>query len=289
MSVELPREYGVPVDGGMLHVGEYGPPDAPAIVAVHGITASHRAWSAVARALPGVRIIAPDLRGRGLSNTLGGPYGMARHAADLETMMESIGLTRAPIVGHSMGGFVALVASELAPKRFPLLLLVDGGLPFVLPDGVAIEDAVAATLGPAAARLSETFDSPEQYLEFWRQHPALVDNWSDDFEQYALYDLQDGHAATSLEAMAADSRDLYGSEEITAALGERKELTLLTAPRGLLDETPGLYPPAVVERWRRELPLASITEIPDVNHYTILMGERGATAVAARMRAMIGA
>jgi lipase len=283
-----PREYDVPVDGGQLHVGEWGPPDGPAIVAVHGITASHREWVAVARALPGVRIIAPDLRGRGLSNTLGGPYGMPRHAADLEAMMAAIGVVSAPIVGHSMGGFVALVASQRYPKRFPKLLLIDGGLPLALPDGVTIDEAMTATLGPAAARLSMTFDSPEVYLEFWKQHPALTP-WTADFEQYALYDLQGDRPATAFEAMAGDARDLYGSEEITTALSELREFTLLTAPRGLLNETPGLYPPAVVERWRRELPLATISEVPDVNHYTIVMGDRGAAVVAARIRPLIGA
>lgn len=288
MTFLAPREYDVPVDGGLLHVGEWGPSDGPAIVAVHGITASHREWMTVARALPGVRIIAPDLRGRGLSNKLGGPYGMGRHADDLEAMMSSLGVTSAPIIGHSMGGFVALVASQRYPRRFPKLLLVDGGLPLDLPDGVTIDDTMKATLGPAAARLSMTFESPEVYLEFWKQHPALSD-WTDDFEQYARYDLQGDTPATAFEAMAGDAADLYGSDEITTALSSVREFTLLTAPRGLLNETPGLYPPAVVERWRRELPLARVVEIPDVNHYTIVMGERGAAVVAARIRALIGA
>jgi lipase len=283
------KEYDVPVDGGMLHVGEWGPADGPVVVAVHGITASHRAWVAVARALPEVRLIAPDLRGRGRSNGLGAPFGMVRHAADLEAMMDAIGVVSAPIVGHSMGGFVALLASQLYPKRFPSLLLVDGGLPLELPEGKRIDEVVAATLGPAAARLSMTFDSPEAYLEFWRQHPALKDNWSDDVEQYALYDLDGDRASTSYEAMAADSVDLYGSPEINTAVEEAREFTLLTAPRGLLDETPGLYSPAAIARWKHELPLATITEVPDVNHYTIVMSDAGARVIATRIRPLIGA
>ncbi|MES2171940.1 MAG: alpha/beta hydrolase [Actinomycetota bacterium] len=283
-----PREYDVPVDGGLLHVGEWGPEDGPVVVAVHGITSSHRAWVAVARALPEVRVVAPDLRGRGKSNELGAPYGMARHSDDLVAMMDALGIASAPIVGHSMGGFVALVASQRHSTRFPRLLLVDGGLPLALPEGSTIEETVTASLGPAAARLSMTFETPKAYLEFWRQHPALTD-WNDDIEQYALYDLDGNHAATKCEAMAADSEELYGSPEILSALEKVREFVMLTAPRGLLDETPGLYSPAAIARWKHELPLATITEVPDVNHYTIVMGDRGAHVVASRIRPLLGA
>ena len=289
----MPTEYDVPVEGGLLHVGEWGPADGPVVVLVHGITASHRSWATVARALPEVRFIAPDLRGRGLSNGLGGPYGMTAHAADLDAMMGALGIANAPIVGQSMGGFVALVAQHLYPERFPGLLLVDGGLPLELPEGAEVDEYVAATLGPAAQRLSMTFASADEYLGFWRRHPALGPNWSDDVEQYALYDLQGSapelHSATAFEAMAADSHELYGSAAVDAALDALREFTLLTAPRGLLDETPGLYSPEAVERWRRRLPLGTFIEVPDVNHYTILMSEHGAATVAAHIRPLVGA
>jgi hypothetical protein len=53
----------------------------------------------------------------------------------------------------------------------------------------------------------------------------------------------------------------------------------MTAPRGLLNETPGLYSRSEIERWRAELPSVTIREVPDVNHYTIVMGAAGASAV----------
>ncbi len=68
-----------------------------------------------------------------------------------------------------------------------------------------------------------------------------------------------------------------------------REFTMLTAPRGLLDETPGLYSPAAIERWKRELPLATITEVPDTNHYSIVMSPRGAEVIATRIRPLVGA
>ena len=55
----------------------------------------------------GVRLIAPDLRGRGRSNTLPGPFGMTRHADDMAAVLDFLGVPRAVVVGHSMGGFVS--------------------------------------------------------------------------------------------------------------------------------------------------------------------------------------
>lgn len=114
------RIHDVAVDGGALRVGEWSPEDpaAPTVIAVHGITASHMSWAMVAQALPEVRLIAPDLRGRGRSAELPGPFGMARHAADLEAVIEALDVPRALLIGHSMGGFVAVVTSHLYPDRF---------------------------------------------------------------------------------------------------------------------------------------------------------------------------
>ena len=78
------RAVAVPVPGGDLQVGVWdasdaGEPggDAPTIMAIHGVTSSHLAWELLAEQLPGVRIVAPDLRGRGRSNELEGAAGMA--------------------------------------------------------------------------------------------------------------------------------------------------------------------------------------------------------------------
>ncbi|HEX7537369.1 MAG TPA: alpha/beta hydrolase [Dermatophilaceae bacterium] len=284
--------------GGTLRVGEWGPDDpaAPAVLAVHGITASHLAWAPIARACPQVRLIAPDLRGRGRSAGLPGPYGMASHSGDLKAVMEALGLPPALLLGHSMGAFVAVVAAQLYPELFSEVLLVDGGLPLAIPAGITKEELFAATLGPAAARLSMRFPDRAAYLDFWKRHPAFAgDHWSQAVADYAGYDLTgeepDLRPSTSLEAVSRDSMDLYGGgallpalAELAAPAGLGKPVTLLTAPRGLMNETPGLYSPAEIRRWKSEMPAVTIREVPDVNHYTIVMGTAGAGAVAHEMR-----
>jgi lipase len=315
VAVRAPTRYrihDVPVVGGTLRVGEWVPEHvdntaAPVVIAVHGITASHLAWAPIAQACPQVRLIAPDLRGRGRSAGLPGPYGMATHAGDLEAVIEALDLPPVILAGHSMGGFVALVAAYLYPDRFSEVLLVDGGLPLVIPEGISKEDLLTATLGPAAARLSMTFPDRESYLEFWRRHPAFAgDQWSQAVVDYANYDLTGTEPqlrpSASLEAVRQDSLDLYGGGVVLEALSGltglsdvsppaamRAPVTLLTAPRGLLNETPGLYSPNEIERWRRELPAVIIREVPDVNHYTIVMGPAGAKAVARELQGGIRA
>jgi lipase len=290
------RVHDVQVVGGALRVGEWGPgdPAAPTVIAVHGITASHLEWAAVAQAMPQLRLIAPDLRGRGRSAGLPGPYGMAGHAADLEAMIEALELPPAIVVGHSMGAFVAVVAAHLYPDRFSEVLLVDGGLPLAIPAGISKEDLLEATLGPAARRLSMTFPDRATYLEFWKQHPAFAgDQWSQAVVDYANYDLTgtepELRPSASLEAVKQDSMDLYGGGGVPAALaGLSQPVSLLTAPRGLLNQSPGLYSPSEIERWRVELPALTVREVPDVNHYTIVMGAAGASAVAGELGRIVG-
>src|SRR6185312_9107784 len=59
---QMPDRY-VDVEGGRLAVHEFGPPDASVVLAAHGITANALSFAALARSMPDVRIIAPDLRG----------------------------------------------------------------------------------------------------------------------------------------------------------------------------------------------------------------------------------
>ena len=56
--------------------------------------------------------------------------------------------------------------------------------------------------------------------------------------------------------------------------------TLLWAPRGMFDQTPGLYPPTLIEATMTEIPDLCCVEVPDTNHYTIVLSRHGAEAVA---------
>ena len=150
------RLLNVAVDGGDLRVLLWGTGKRVA-VAVHGITASGMSWQAVARHMPpDWTLAAPDLRGRGHSRDLPGPYGLDRHARDVVAVLRHFG-GRPVLAGHSMGAYVALLARDAHPELVRRLVLVDGGLPLPVPEGIDLDAALDATLGPAIARLGQTF------------------------------------------------------------------------------------------------------------------------------------
>lgn len=273
----------VPVRGGTMHVGVWEPreasPRTPTVVAIHGITASHVAWALLAEALPEVRVIAPDLRGRGRSRDLPPPYGMPSHADDVAAVLEHFGVGSAVAVGHSMGGFVSVVLADRHPALVSSLVLVDGGMPLLPPPGVAPKDLSLAILGPAAERLGMTFPSHAAYRQMWRDHPAFAE-WTDLTTAYVDYDLvsADGvlRPATRVEALNEDISELVDGDSLLTALANlHRPAAWLLAPRGLMDEVPPLYPDSARAHWTGEHPELRVAEIEDVNHYTIVMLPRG--------------
>ncbi|MEU7877014.1 alpha/beta hydrolase [Microbispora bryophytorum] len=278
----------VAVPGGRLRIARFG--DGPRlIIAAHGITASLMAWRAVAEALPpGWSLVAADLRGRGHSADLPGPYGLDRHAEDLERVAEHVGADGTSVLtGHSMGAYVA--ALHGAHRRYARVVLVDGGLPLPLPPGADPDEVLEATLGPAVARLSRTYPSVDAYLDFFRAHPALADDWSPLIEEYVRYDATgpDGAVRSRAreDAVRQDGRWLLTEHEAIGAALKAVEPAplLLRAPRGLLNQDVGMLPDDLTARWAAELPSLRDEVVPDCNHYTILFAPRCAAVVAARL------
>src|SRR6476469_142653 len=90
-----------------LDVDERG--DGDAIVLLHGFPLTRDIWDAQTDALASShRVVRPDLRGMGRSDVTAGPYWMEALAGDVAAMLDALGIERATIVGHSLGGYVAL-------------------------------------------------------------------------------------------------------------------------------------------------------------------------------------
>lgn len=278
----------VPVAGGSLRVGEWAG-EGPTVVLLHGISAHHLAWSFLADALPDHRLLAPDLRGRGGSRGLPGPWGLARHADDVADLIADQETGPVTVVGHSMGAFIAVVLAHRDPDLVRSAVLVDGGLPFA-PAESATTEAVLATI---RQRLESTFPDAEAYRELFRQHPAFAHDWTFEVEAYVRYDTVGSpphvHSAAQVEAVLEDQRDIGEGGLVAEALDTRtRPLRWLHAPRGFLDDPPGLYAADTVEDLRSRYPDVEASLVPDVNHYTIVMSERGAAAVADAVRAASG-
>jgi len=104
-----------------LALAEWGDPGAPRVVCLHGVTSHGRHFAKLAEALPGHRVLAPDLLGHG-SSPYEPPWDLGRH---VEEVVETVGAQPAALVGHSFGGRVALEITARAPKLVPRLVLLD--------------------------------------------------------------------------------------------------------------------------------------------------------------------
>ncbi|MFF5654979.1 alpha/beta fold hydrolase [[Kitasatospora] papulosa] len=282
------EEIRVPVTGGELAALRWPARDAgaPVVVALHGITANALSWGAVARLLAGrVTLVAPDLRGRAGSSGLPGPYGIAAHADDAAALAGALGQDRVVLTGHSMGAFVAALAAVRHPDRFGPVVLVDGGFGFPAPTHLSADELMTAVIGPAMDRLSMTFPDRDAYRSFWRAHPAFAgDAWSPEVDAYIQRDLTGEEPALRsgcrLEAVRTDGVGLF-QDEVLAAAGELPgPAVLLWARRGLMDEEQGLYDESRLAAAGQ--PGTNVTAVPveDVNHYTVLTGDKGAGEIA---------
>jgi pimeloyl-ACP methyl ester carboxylesterase len=100
----------------------------PALLLLHGVANSSATWESVA---PGLAehftLIAPDLLGHGESATPRGDYSLGAHASGARDVLTALGLERATVVGHSLGGGIAMQFAYQFPERSERLVLVSSG------------------------------------------------------------------------------------------------------------------------------------------------------------------
>jgi 3-oxoadipate enol-lactonase len=88
------------------------------LVLLHGYPLDHHLWDEVLPLLEDIfDVILPDLRGFGESTIVDTPFTMEDYASDVAGLLDQLGIQRAAIVGHSMGGYVALAFAKLFPER----------------------------------------------------------------------------------------------------------------------------------------------------------------------------
>lgn len=221
---------------------------------------------------------------------------MRVHVDDCISVLDHLGVEQAVVVGHSMGGFVAAILALHHPERVSQLVLIDGGVPLPLPppDVVDPEQLLTAMLGPAIQRLQMTFESLDKYYDFWHAHPSVQEEggWNEVFEAYLAYDLMGEepnlHSKTNVDAVFGDGRDTLESEDLKVAIEKiTAPITFIRAPRGILNESPGLYSDEIANDLDERLPNFDSVLIDDVNHYTVTTSERGAMATAAEIRKVL--
>ena len=273
----------VPVKGGEIAVFQYGNGSGDPVLLIHGVTSSNRAFQLFADALiaRGKAPFAVDLRGRGDSNNLPGPFGMKQHAEDMAAVIDHFGWTQPDVIGHSMGAFVAAALVGLYSEKVGEVVFADGGVPLPMPPGMTVEQIMPFVLGPAMTRLAMEFENKEAYRNYWKPQAAFVKGWSAVLDEYVDYDLRGKKASTNPQAVEEDSRDLFGDDLIVKSLqGLQKPAIFIKAERGLQNEEGGLYPMPVLDAVLPVYPMLKLEFLADCNHYDMFLEETGAEKVA---------
>ncbi|WP_377641145.1 alpha/beta fold hydrolase [Oryzobacter terrae] len=102
--------------------------EGPVLLFIHGLLGSQRQWAhLVDRLDDDHRVLVPDLFGHGQSAKPMGDYSLGAHAATLRDLLDRLEIERVTLVGHSLGGGIAMVFTYLFPERVDRLVLVSSG------------------------------------------------------------------------------------------------------------------------------------------------------------------
>ncbi|QIK74171.1 alpha/beta fold hydrolase [Nocardioides piscis] len=100
----------------------------PVVLFIHGILGSQGQWAHLVDEMDDEhRVVVPDLFGHGESAKPTGDYSLSSHAATLRDLLDHLGIERVTLVGHSLGGGIAMQFFYLFPERVDRLVLVASG------------------------------------------------------------------------------------------------------------------------------------------------------------------
>jgi pimeloyl-ACP methyl ester carboxylesterase len=240
------------------------------ILCVHGITANCRFWDCLASALaPHHRVMAMDLRGRGLSDKPRTGYSIRHHCKDILALMNDQGLERPVLMGHSLGAFISLVFAAQYPQRVGQLILVDGGGKLTK----AQMANVFAGIKPSLDRLGKVFPSIKAYLSQMKQAPYLQ-TWNSYMETYFRYEVEKVKGGVRSRVhpkpIEEEAKNLGKVDPRKFYKRVKAPTLILRAMKGMLAEDDLLLPEGVAERMVREIPKARRVDLEGTNHYSIL-------------------
>lgn len=240
----------------------------PPLLFVHGFPLSREAWRSQVEAFaPAHRVVAPDLRGLGESEASEGPTSMARFAEDLAILLQQLGTGPVVLVGHSMGGYVALAFQDRHPELLSGLVLVGTRAGSDGPEAAAKRRATAARV-----RSEGTASVIEDMA------PRML-----------AAGAADGDRLGQVRALMQSAR-AAGVEGALLGMAERPDATprlgriwLPTLVITGAEDT--LIPPSESEALARSIPGADLEIIPDAGH---LVAFEQAEAFNDRLAAWLG-
>jgi pimeloyl-ACP methyl ester carboxylesterase len=244
----------------------------PPLVLMPGLTANACSFDGLIKAglSPALRVLALDLRGRGLSHKPDVGYSMADHAADVLGLLDALELQQVVLGGHSFGGLLSIYMAAHHPERVSKLVIIDAA--------GSMHPQVRELIKPSVDRLGKVLPSWEAYLEAMKQMPFYQGWWDPTIESYYRADVEIRGDGT----VKPRSRPEAIIEAVDKALAEdwAQHLTAIRQPVLLLNAPGSFGPPGTPPVLPREQAMDTVNmlsegryvEIPG-NHMTMLFGE----------------
>ena len=251
-----------------LHVRDW-PGANPPVVFIHDLTANGLSALRLSTLLVHRRrVIAPDLRGRGKSDSPFGEYGVNLHTQDVIACLNTMGVETFVAAGHGYGASVALTLAAQFPDRAVGLMLLDGG---------AIPDETVPTLDRFYTGLRYRFPSTESFVAEFRDQP-LYQPWTGELETFIrsnMVNQPDGSAIRHVSRYAVETdwhdQQVETMEQLpTLYAAVQCPVLILRAGRGITQETDQVLPNSAIQAMTSGMPQAKVVTIPEAAHLTLL-------------------
>lgn len=242
-----------------FHFLEWGAPEAPPLLLLHGGHQSAHSWDLVSLHLAqGYRVLALDQRGHGDSEwPRDVEYSNHVMALDAEAFIAALDLRKPIVIGHSMGARNAMLLTRRDPARLRALVVVDVG-PEVSERGRAV---IAGFV-----QANQEFDDLEQFVENVRRYdPYRSREHIERTVKYNMLRRADGKYVSKCDATPRRLGIVRSSgpqENITLEDAGRFDLPVLIVRGG----NSNILAPDAAERFRDALPQGRLVTVPDCGH-----------------------
>ena len=227
--------------------------EGPPLFLVHGIGASRHSWAAVVPLLKHrYRCISYDLRGHGASPKPPPPYSLNDLVEDLEALRQELGIGKAHVMGHSLGGMIGPAYARRYPDRVLSLGLLSTAAGRTADDSAKVKGVVAAMRERGVAPVLETLRERWFTPEFAAARPDVIAR--------RLQQVIDTDPEVFLSVF-----DIYAGTEMAPWLREIEVPSLV-----LTGEFDGGCPPRLNEFIASELPHSTLVILPKLRHAILL-------------------
>jgi pimeloyl-ACP methyl ester carboxylesterase len=254
VTVEDGRIFDLP--GGEIQAVEYGPRGAPPIVLIHCFSCAIDWWDGIVPLLArDHRVVAMDLLGHGGSEKPGSGYTPENQAEVVAQALERLEVSKATVVGHSLGGSVGVALAEQSPHLVDRLVILDmppdnsyGDLGFIA--GLAFQPVI----GQALWRIKPDFSIRDGLEVAFAPGFEIPDAFVEDVRRltYTAYDDSPGGNEAFLAEQSLDQRMRATGKPLMVLMGAEEQI--VNDPQRALDQ------------FAQTVPGAKTHLIPDAGH-----------------------